>query len=84
MGGSGETLFSQESYDKVTDKVSIYILQAISLYYTKTNACSRQDTLNIYQNVFVPTYIFRQSMAWDVRHTNTGISTLENLRDGFG
>ena len=83
MGGSGETLFSQESYDKVTDKMSIYILQAISLFIIKLMPV-QDRTLNIYQNVFEPMYVFRQSMVWYVRHTNTGISKLENLRNGFG
>jgi hypothetical protein len=74
-----------ERYDKVTEKMPVYVLQAVSLYYNKANACSRQDILNIYQNIFEPTGISFDKVWHDISdYTYRGISKLENLRDGFG
>jgi hypothetical protein len=74
-----------ENYDKTTDKMPIYILQAISLYYNRTSACKREDILNIYQNVFEPTNMEFEAIWFEASdYINKAIHKLENLRDGFG
>ena len=72
-------------YHKITEKMPTYILQAISLYYNKTSACSREDILNIYENIFMPTGMDFEEKWHDMSdYTDKAISKLENLRDGFG
>jgi uncharacterized protein with ParB-like and HNH nuclease domain len=74
-----------EEYDRVNEKMAIYVLQAISLFYNKTSACNREDILNIYQNVFEPTGMsFDETWHEMADYLNRAISKLENLRDGFG
>ena len=46
-----------QKYQKSTNKMSYYILQAISLSYNKSSSCKRADILNIYQNIFAKTDI---------------------------
>jgi len=72
-------------YHKQTDKMPIYILQSISLTYNKTSACSKEDILNIYQNIFEQSDLSFDEIWYQMTdYTNRAILKLENLRDGFG
>jgi hypothetical protein len=74
-----------KDYDRLTDKMPIYLLQAISLYYHKANSCKREDILNIFQNIFEPTGRSFEDTWRDIyENTAKAISKLENLRDSFG
>ena len=74
-----------EEFDRTIDKMPIYILQAISLYYNRTSACSREDILNIYQSIFEPTGMSFEETWYEMSEfINKAIFKLENLRDGFG
>ena len=41
-----------ERYSRVIDKMPIYLLQAMSLFYEKNSSCKRKDILDIYENVY--------------------------------
>lgn len=72
-------------YYKRIDKMPNYILQAISLYYHKSSACSREDILNIQRNVINPKELLFEDTWHDMAEfVNAAILKLENLRDGFG
>ena len=74
-----------QNYHRVNEKMHFYILQAVSLFYNKTSACSREDILNIYQNVFEPTGMsFEEIWHEMAEYVNRALQKLENLRDGFG
>ena len=72
-------------YQEENNKVPIYILQAISLYYNKSSACSREDILNIYQNIFEQSGLSFDEIGYDmIEYVNDALLKIENLRDGFG
>ena len=72
-------------YHKELNKMPIYILQAISLSYNKTSACSREDILNIYQNIFEQSGLSFDEIWYEmIEYINDALLKLENLRDGFG
>ena len=73
-----------KSYKRI-DKLPIYILQAISLFYHKNSLCSKEDTLKIHQNIFESSDLIFDDV-WDdiANYVNEAIKKLENLRDGFG
>ncbi len=72
-------------YHKQVNKMPIYILQAISLYYDKTSSAKKADMLNIYKNIFENSSMKFED-EWDEfsRYTQNALEKLENLRDGFG
>jgi uncharacterized protein with ParB-like and HNH nuclease domain len=74
-----------ENYQKSTEKMPLYILQAISLFYDKNSACKRDDILNIYQRIFeLSNMDFKETWDEMSEYMNKAIHKLENLRDGFG
>lgn len=74
-------------YDKrlKSSKVRYYILQAMSLSFTSTRSCKREDILDIYKNMPQNAEIsFRDSWREMSLYLNGAISKVENLRDGYG
>jgi len=72
-------------YHRANEKMPIYLLQAISLSYNKTSACSREDILNIYENIFETGGLNFDEIWHDMtRWVGRAIQKIENLRDGFG
>ena len=90
LKGLWENSISQFSklkvYDYRLNKMAVYILQSISLYYNKTNSCKRKDLLNIYPNIFANNERLNFDLIWNEmsKYTYEAIKKLENLRDGFG
>jgi hypothetical protein len=70
---------------KSMEKLPIYILQSISLYYHKTNSCKNEDILKIYENIFESSELSFEDV-WEEFSTyvDLAIRRLENPRDGFG
>jgi len=73
-------------YYNSSNKIPIYVLQAIALFFSKSNSCKRKDILDIYKNVYEGTDLSFEDhwreMSW---YLNRAIEMLENLRgDGFG
>jgi hypothetical protein len=68
------------------EKIPIYILQAISLYYHESSSAKRSDILDIHKNIYAknPEYRFEDHWNEFSRYLNKALEKLENLRDGFG
>lgn len=72
-------------YYRATEKIPIYVLQAISLCHEKNSSCKTRDILNIYDNIYSnPAYEFEKHWEEFSDYLNRAIEKLENLRDGFG
>ena len=72
-------------YSKHIPKMSIYILQAMSLLYEKSSTAKRVDILDIYQKVYLnPDRDFEQDWHDTAQYMSKAIEKLENMRDGFG
>lgn len=70
---------------KSVEKLPIYILQSISLFYHKNNSCKKEDILNIHENIFETSDLSFEEVWEDLAtYTDLAIQKLENLRDGFG
>jgi hypothetical protein len=70
---------------KSMEKLPIYILQSISLFYHKTNSCKKEDILKIHENIFGSSELsFDEVWEEFATYTDLAIQKLENLRDGFG
>jgi hypothetical protein len=73
-------------YSKAIEKIPIYILQAISLFYHESSSAKRSDILDIYRNIYAknPDYRFENHWIEFSKYTCKALEKLENLRDGFG
>jgi hypothetical protein len=73
-------------YSKTIERIPIYILQAISLYYHESSSAKRSDILDIFKNIYVkrPEYRFEDHWIEFSKYLNKALEKLENLRDGFG
>lgn len=72
-------------YYKSVEKIPIYVLQSMSLCYSESSSCKREDILNIYKNVYKDSeYSFEDHWSEMSGYMNKAIEKLENLRDGFG
>jgi predicted Mrr-cat superfamily restriction endonuclease len=74
-----------KAYNRIINKLPIYILQSISLCYNKTSSTKREDILNIYQNIFQSSDISFEEKWYEMsEYIDKAIDRLENLRDGLG
>jgi len=73
-------------YSKAIEKIPIYLLQAISLYYHESSSAKRSDILDIYKNIYAKKTEYRFENHWTEfsKFLNKALEKLENLRDGFG
>ncbi len=72
-------------YYKATEKIPIYILQAISLLYERNSSCKMKDVLNIHENIYGnPSYKLQNHWEESSDYLSRAIARLENLKDGFG
>lgn len=81
-------------YSKAVEKIPIYILQAISLYYHESSSAKRRDILDIYENIYmgkdsrpkapVEEYVFEDHWLEFSMYLKLALEKLENVRDGFG
>jgi len=72
-------------YFKKSQKIPIYIFQAISLTYHKSSSCKREDILNIYENIYEgKDRSFEEDFKEFSEYLNKAITRLENLRYGYG
>lgn len=73
-------------YFKRTEKIPIYVLQAISLFFEKNHACSRQDTLDLYNNVYDDNQEKNFVNDWNefAEHLDVAIKKIENIKSGYG
>jgi len=71
---------------KKDNKLPVYILQAISLYYDKNSSAKRADVLDIYNNLFENSNLdFEEEWFKFSNYVNNAIDRLENLKEsGFG
>lgn len=77
--------FDQIKEYKSLEKLPIYILQTISLLNHDYYLCSKEDLLNIYENIFESSELVFEEVWEDVSgFVDDAIKKLENLRDGFG
>jgi uncharacterized protein with ParB-like and HNH nuclease domain len=65
-------------------KMAIYILQFLSLCFSKAKSCKRKDILNIYTSTSANKVDFEEKWRIMTRYTVDAINLLENIRDGFG
>lgn len=74
------------NYSKaISNKIPIYILQAMSLLYEKTSTTKRADILDIYKKVYnSPERDFEKDWSDVSDYMSEAIEKLENMRDGFG
>jgi len=83
--GSSKKFESIKKYTDKTEKIPIYLLQAISLFYNKTSSCKREDILNIFQNVYEKSSrIFEEDWNEFAQYLDIAIKKIENLRSGYG
>jgi len=77
---------SVKRYSKTVEKINIYILQAISLFYHESSSAQRSDILDIYKNIYAKKleYHFEDHWFEFSSYVNKALEKLENLRDGFG
>lgn len=72
--------------DGKISKIPIYILQAMSIYYSKTSTSKRADILNIYSMIYNINdgRVFIED--WDdmAYFMELALEKIENMRDGFG
>lgn len=74
-----------KNYANKTDKIPIYILQTMSLTYHEASLCSREDILNIYDNIFKGKgKIFEEEWNTFAKYFDKAISKIENVRSGYG
>ena len=68
------------------EKIPIYILQSISLCYSKTSTCKRSDILNIYSQIYGENSerVFIEDWEELSYYLGLALEKLENMRDGFG
>jgi len=69
---------------KGVSKLPIYILESLSLAYTKSGSCKRKDILNIYENTNLTKEDFEEKWRIMTKYTSDAIELLENTKDGFG
>jgi hypothetical protein len=73
--------------DGKINKIPIYILQALSLYYSKTSTSKRADILNIYSMIYNNNNddrIFIEDWEDMSLFMELALEKIENMRDGFG
>ncbi|MBI2208474.1 DUF262 domain-containing protein [Candidatus Woesearchaeota archaeon] len=75
-----------DRYAKKSEKVRLYIFQAISLCYHPASSCKRRDILDIYENIYQkhPDLLFKEHWEEFSNYVDLAIQKLENLKDGFG
>ncbi len=75
-----------KKYYGKSEKIPVYILQAVSLYYDKSNSCRREDILDIYNRIYKvnPTYSFEEHWFDCSSYVNQAIKSLEDPVSGFG
>lgn len=72
-------------YFKTITKTPIYILQAMSILYEKSNSAKRADILDIFEKIYEKSERNFEEDWEDVSdYLNRAIEKLENMRDGFG
>jgi len=76
---------SIKRYFKKSQKIPIYVFQAISLFYSKTSSCKRKDILDIYKIIYQDSD-FSLKEHWDEfsDYIDLAIKKIEGLRSGFG
>lgn len=78
-----------QRYYQKTNKMRMYIMQAISLIYHPTNSCKRSDILEIYEQIYkeergLTPESFKDHWNEMAKYVNEAISRIEDLKDGFG
>lgn len=72
-------------YSKKIDKMPIFLLESIALFYTKSSSCNRSDILNLYEEITgVEKLSFVQCWEDSVFYLEEALKKLERFRDGFG
>lgn len=74
-------------YSKTVDKMPIYILQSMSLFYDKNSSAKRIDILDIYKNIYQNNTQNNFETHWQEfsKYQDLALRKLENMREGgFG
>ena len=73
------------AYSSHYEKLRYYILQALSLAFTKAGSCKRSDILDISRTLKrEQTDSFDELWAETTKYVDLALHRIENLRDGFG
>lgn len=74
-----------KKYYNKTEKIPIYILQGVSMFYDKNSSCKREDILNIFDNIYAKSdYKFEDHWNEFASYLNQAILKIENMRSGYG
>ncbi len=76
-------------YYNKTEKLRMYIIQAVSLLYNPTGSCKKSDILEIYEQIYkqergMNPKIFEKHWEEMSSYVDMAIDKIEDLKDGFG